>query len=75
MAKKNKQTASEVGKGSAKLTPKLEKEILEQFRQKYPGAVLRPEIIAAAMASVRKNTRLLHLLAKSDSQDPPNEKD
>jgi len=52
------------------LTLEQEKDILVRLQQSSPGQPeVRPEIIAAARESIRENSKLLHLLAKSGTRD------
>jgi chorismate mutase len=76
MRKRTRKKPKKPMKDELVLTPEQEKDILERLRQSSPGQPeARPEIIAAARESIRKNSKLLHLLARSDSHDRSDKND
>ena len=76
MRKRSRKNLEKSAKDELVLIPEQEKEILDRLRQSSPDEPeVRPEIIAAARESIRKNSKLLRLLAKNDSHDPSNKND
>lgn len=70
MRKRARNKPRKPAKDELVLTHEQEKDILDRLQQSSRGQPeVRPEIIAAARESIRKNSKLLRLLAKSDTRD------